>query len=143
MKLNRPRLRQYKSSRKCFKQRPACWNENKSGVIVVVVMVGGGGGGGREHVVRTSTHPSPPPHTCSTQLQAYKAGAEAQRRAQLKHIAVVGITCAGAAGAAGSALEGQRFDVVVLDECSQMIEPLALLPMVLGKPRYVCLQVLS
>lgn len=67
------------------------------------------------------------------QLQAYS---EARRRQLLRKVPVVGLTCAGAAGAAATALEGQCFDVVLLDECSQMVEPLALLPLVLAKPRY-------
>lgn len=54
---------------------------------------------------------------------------------------MVGVTCAGAAGAAATALEGQSFDVALLDECSQMVEPLALLPLALAKPR--CAHMLS
>ncbi len=45
---------------------------------------------------------------------------------------VVGVTCC---SALLSALDGQTFDVVVLDECSQMVEPLSLVPLIRAKCR--------
>ena len=55
-----------------------------------------------------------------------KAGAEKARKKKLKTAAVVGVTCC---SAGGQLLDGQRFDIVVLDECSQMVEPLSLIPL--------------
>ncbi len=45
---------------------------------------------------------------------------------------VVGVTCFSAMQAM---LEGQAFDVVVLDECSQMTEPVSLIPLLQAKAR--------
>ena len=61
----------------------------------------------------------------SMELQV-KAGAEKARKKKLKTAAVVGVTCC---SAGGQLLDGQRFDIVVLDECSQMVEPLSLIPL--------------
>jgi superfamily I DNA and/or RNA helicase len=47
-------------------------------------------------------------------------------------VPVVGVTCC---SALLSALDGQAFDVVVLDECSQMVEPLSLVPLIRAKCR--------
>ncbi len=55
-----------------------------------------------------------------------KAGAEKARKRKLKTAAVVGVTCC---SAGMPLLDGQRLDIVVLDECSQMVEPLSLVPM--------------
>ncbi len=64
-------------------------------------------------------------------------GADRQRRKRLKSAAVVGVTCC---SAGLPALEGHSFDVVLLDEASQMVEPLTLNPLTLNplttaKPR--------
>lgn len=55
-----------------------------------------------------------------------EAGAEAQRKRRLKTAGVVGATCC--AALAAEALQGIHFDVVVLDEAAQVVEPLALAP---------------
>lgn len=55
-----------------------------------------------------------------------KGGAERRRKKALKTAAVVGVTCC---SAGLPVLDGMRFDVVVLDEASQMVEPLSLLPL--------------
>lgn len=55
-----------------------------------------------------------------------KAGAEKARNRKLKTAAVVGVTCC---SAGMPLLDGQRFDIVVLDECSQIVEPLSLVPL--------------
>lgn len=54
------------------------------------------------------------------------AGAERQKKRLLKTVPVVGVTCC---SALLPALDGQRFDVVLLDECSQMVEPLSMVPL--------------
>lgn len=59
-------------------------------------------------------------------------GAERQRRKKLKSAAVVGVTCC---SAGLPILEGQTFDVVMLDEASQLVEPLSLSPLTCAKPR--------
>ena len=46
----------------------------------------------------------------------------------------MGVTCC---SVALPALDGATFEVVVLDEASQMIEPLSLLPLVRASCRYV------
>lgn len=59
-------------------------------------------------------------------------GADRQRRKLLKSAAVVGVTCC---SASLPVLEGQSFDVVMLDEASQMVEALTLNPLTCAKPR--------
>lgn len=54
------------------------------------------------------------------------AGAALSRRRRVKTAGVVGTTCCAAVG--WEALEGARFDVVVVDEAAQVVEPLALAP---------------
>ena len=48
----------------------------------------------------------------------------------LKSIPIVGVTCSSARLPVLAELE---FDVVILDECSQLIEPLSLAPIVAAK----------
>ena len=66
-----------------------------------------------------------------------KAGAARARRQRLTTAAVVGVTCC---SAALPALDGATFEVVVLDEASQMIEPLSLLPLVRASCRWATSQ---
>lgn len=61
-----------------------------------------------------------------------KAGVEQQRKRMLKTAPVVGVTCC---SAALPVLDSLAFDICILDECSQIVEPLALLPMVRSKCR--------
>lgn len=75
------------------------------------------------------------PAPCRAELAALKAGAERTRRAALKQVPVVGATaCALMQPWAASA---GPFTFVVLDECSQMTEPLSLLPLLRAKARCV------
>lgn len=60
------------------------------------------------------------------------AGADRQRRRQLKTVPVVGVTCC---SSLLSVLDGQQFDVVILDECSQMVEPLSALPLLRARAK--------
>jgi hypothetical protein len=55
-----------------------------------------------------------------------RLGAERARKRNLKTAAVVGVTCC---SAGLPLMDDQHFDVVILDECSQMVEPLSLLPL--------------
>lgn len=69
-----------------------------------------------------------------SELAAAERGAERHRRRLLKTVPVVGVTCC---SALIPAMEGLSFDVVVLDECSQVIEPLALAPLLRGQARFL------
>ena len=60
------------------------------------------------------------------ELAATRAGAADTRARALSKVRVVGTTTASCGNAA---LEGMNFDVVVLDECSQMTEPSSMLAM--------------
>ena len=60
------------------------------------------------------------------------AGADRKRRQLLKAASVVGVTCC---SASLPALDGQIFEVVILDECSQIVEPLSLMPIVRARCR--------
>ena len=62
----------------------------------------------------------------TAELAATKAGAADKRARALSKVRVVGTTTASCGNAA---LEGMTFDVVVLDECSQMTEPSSMLAM--------------
>lgn len=68
------------------------------------------------------------------ELSRVEKGAEQQRRKRLKTIPIVGVTCC---SAQLSVLDDNHFDVVVLDECSQMIEPLSLMPILRSKAKYL------
>ena len=61
-----------------------------------------------------------------------KQGADKRRAGLLKSVPVVGVTCC---SVNLPAFDGQAFDVVVLDECSQIVEPLSLLPLARAKCR--------
>ncbi|KAK9844143.1 hypothetical protein WJX81_005799 [Elliptochloris bilobata] len=70
------------------------------------------------------------------ELAQVKAGAARARQQRLGTAAVVGVTCC---SAALPALDDTAFDVVVLDEASQMIEPLSLLPLARAGCRFAVL----
>lgn len=59
------------------------------------------------------------------QLEDLKSGAAENRKQQIKDVRVVGVTCA---ATAFEVLQGCRFPIIILDESSQCLEPLALLP---------------
>lgn len=63
-----------------------------------------------------------------------KAGAERQRKKQLKAVQVVGVTCC---SATTPLLDDLAFDICILDECSQIIEPLSLMVIIKAKCRSV------
>jgi hypothetical protein len=63
-----------------------------------------------------------------------EAGAERRRRLLLKNAPVVGVT---ACSSLLPVLDGQVFDIVILDESSQMIEPLSLAPMIRSNARWL------
>ena len=60
------------------------------------------------------------------------AGAERQRKRLLQSVPIVGVTCC---SALQPVLDGLKFDIVILDEASQLIEPLSLVPMLRSKCR--------
>ena len=68
------------------------------------------------------------------ELKLMSQGAERKRRKRVNTAPIVGVTCC---SSLLSVLDGQTFDVVVLDECSQMIEPLSLLPCIRSKCRFL------
>ncbi|KAL4457552.1 hypothetical protein ABPG75_012417 [Micractinium tetrahymenae] len=68
------------------------------------------------------------------ELAAAERGADRQRKRLLKTVPVVGVTCC---SSLLSALDGQQFDVVILDECSQMVEPLSAVPLLRARARYL------
>ena len=45
----------------------------------------------------------------------------------------------GSAGGSGSGAAGPGYDIVVIDECSQIVEPLSLLPIAVAQPRRLVL----
>jgi hypothetical protein len=59
-------------------------------------------------------------------------GADRQRKRLLKTVSIVGVTCCSSLLAA---LDGQQFDVVILDESSQMVEPLSAVPLLRARAR--------
>ena len=65
-----------------------------------------------------------------------QAGAERQRKKLLSSASIVGLTCC---SAALPALDDQAFDITVLDEGSQITEPLALVPLTRAKSRHASL----
>ncbi|KAK9800288.1 hypothetical protein WJX73_004434 [Symbiochloris irregularis] len=70
-----------------------------------------------------------PSDTASIQaeLDKMKQGAEQRRKQLLKTVRVVGLTCC---SAMLPVMNGLSFDTVVLDECSQITEPLSIVPLV-------------
>ena len=68
------------------------------------------------------------------EISLLKQGAEHNCKKQVASVNVLGVTCA---SCHHEALQNTRFDVLVLDECSQMVEPLSLLPILTAKPRFL------
>jgi superfamily I DNA and/or RNA helicase len=62
------------------------------------------------------------------------AGAERQRKRLLATVPIVGVTCC---SCLLPALDGLTFDLLVLDECSQMVEPLSMAPALRARARYL------
>ena len=87
------------------------------------------------HAERLQSHTNP-----GIGCKQVKAGAARVRQQRLTTAAVVGVTCC---SAALPALDGATFEVVVLDEASQMIEPLSLLPLVRAGCRHVTFTTIS
>jgi hypothetical protein len=58
------------------------------------------------------------------------------RKDRVARSMVVGVTCA---SSASTLLEDQTFDVLILDECSQITEPLSLLPLIKSRCHHVLL----
>jgi len=69
---------------------------------------------------------------CLTLGSQLKAGAEKRRKQLLKKAAVVGVTCC---STTLPLMDTLAFDVCVLDECSQIVEPLSLLTLIRTKCR--------
>ena len=68
------------------------------------------------------------------ELAAMERGADRQRKKLLKTAPVVGVTCC---SSLLPVLDDQNFDVVILDECSQIIEPLAMAPAIRAKAKWL------
>jgi len=64
------------------------------------------------------------------------AGGMKQQNQRLKRAQVVGVTCCSSTAAA---LAGQTFDVVLVDEASQLVEPISMMPIITGQAKYVVL----
>jgi len=61
-------------------------------------------------------------------------GSDRKRKKMLKTCPIVGVTCV---STALSILEDQTFDILILDEASQLTEPLSLAPIIRSKCKYV------
>lgn len=59
-------------------------------------------------------------------IEELETGVADERRDNLKKVRVVGVTCA---ASTFKILEGSKFSILILDESSQCLEPLALLPL--------------
>eukprot|EP00198_Chlamydomonas_reinhardtii_P000886 XP_001690221.1 RNA helicase [Chlamydomonas reinhardtii] len=73
----------------------------------------------------------------NAELAALAAGAEKQRRRALRTCPVVGATICSLLQPSSEDHMGSGFTVVVLDECSQMTEPLCLVPLLRAKARFL------
>jgi len=70
------------------------------------------------------------------ELARLTQGAERERKKMLHTVPVVGVTCC---SSTLPLLDGLAFDIVILDEASQMIEPISLLPLVrMGCKYLIC-----
>ena len=68
------------------------------------------------------------------ELKRLQRDASDMKAAQLKDARVVGVTCHSAINAI---LDKRKFQMVILDECSQIIEPLSMLPIIRSKPNFL------
>jgi len=66
------------------------------------------------------------------ELRQLEEGILNKRRDMLSTVKVVGVTCF---STNSSFLQGQTFDVVILDEASQVVEPLSILPLIRTKAK--------
>lgn len=73
---------------------------------------------------------------CKLQAEIAEAerGSDRKRKRMLKTCPIVGVTCV---STALSILEDQTFDILILDEASQLTEPLSLAPIIRSKCKYV------
>ena len=70
------------------------------------------------------------------EIMQLEKGCERQRKKMLKTVPVVGVTCV---STALSILEDMKFDVLIIDEASQITEPLALAPIIRSGCKYLIL----
>lgn len=68
------------------------------------------------------------------EIKEAEQGSERKRKKFLKSSPIVGVTCV---STALSVLENQHFDILILDEASQMTEPLSLAPIIRSKCNYI------
>jgi hypothetical protein len=68
------------------------------------------------------------------ELAAALAGADRKRKKLLKTLPIVATTCC---SSLLPVLQDLNFDIVILDECSQIIEPLAMAPILRAKAKYL------
>lgn len=68
------------------------------------------------------------------ELEEARRGSDKERRKRLGSACVVGVTCC---SSGLPQLDRQKFDVLLLDECSQMVEPLSLLPLLRSQAAYL------
>ena len=68
------------------------------------------------------------------EIEEAEKGSERKRKKMLRTTPIIGVTCI---STALSVLEDQFFDVLILDEASQMTEPLSLAPIVRSKCKYI------
>lgn len=66
------------------------------------------------------------------EIRAWEQGSFHKRKEKLQTVSVVGATCS---SSNSSLLQGQTFDVVVIDEACQVIEPLCILPLIKSEAR--------
>ena len=68
------------------------------------------------------------------EISRVKRGAERDRKRKVASVSVLGVTCA---SCHHEVLQNTAFDVLILDESSQMVEPLSLMPILTAKPRFL------
>eukprot|EP00210_Caulerpa_lentillifera_P007831 g7473.t1 len=69
-----------------------------------------------------------------TQIDSLIECQNERKKERLKNASIVGVTCC---SVVNGFLTDQQFDVVILDESSQIIEPLALLPLIKSKAKFL------